>query len=119
MNQLGRFDMAKSQWCWIPQTRLGSTILFKKSGATNTGFSPSQARLQALLLSSFLHGMFFVMMGTKGGFWVLFWAYALAAFARAILSGEISTTANILPVLMSYSISVTVSTSCASLRAKE
>jgi hypothetical protein len=41
--------------------------------------------------------MFFVVMGTKGGFWVLFCAYALAAFARAILSGEISIVAKTFP----------------------
>lgn len=98
IHQLGRFDLAKSQWSWIPQTWLHFKIFsFKKGDANNTGFSPSQARLLALLLSSFLHGMFFVMMGTRGSFWVLFCAYALAAFARSILTGEILITANIFP----------------------
>lgn len=51
-------------------------------------FSAVQARHVGLFVSSILHGMFFVVMGTRGGFPVLFFAYALAAFARAILTGE-------------------------------
>ena len=96
INQLGCFNLAKSQWSWIPHTRLLSKIFsFRKGGAIKTGFSPSQARLLALLMSSLLHGMFFVMMGTKGEFWVLFGAYVLAAFARAILTGEITIVSHI------------------------
>jgi len=112
INQLGRFDLEKSQWSWIPQIWLLSRVFpFRKSGAKHIGCSPSQARLLALLLSSFLHGMFFVMMGTKGRFWVLFGAYILAAFARAILTGEITGVVNILLALMSACfLSVIVST---------
>lgn len=91
ISQLGRFDLAKSRWRWIPCTWLPFRIFpFKKGNTKHTGFSPSQARLLALVLSSCLHGMFFVMMGTKGGFWVLFFAYALAAFARAILTASLN-----------------------------
>lgn len=102
INQLGCFDLAKSQPSWIPQTCLPSKFFsFRKGASKHTGFSPSQARLLALLLSSFLHGMFFVMMGTKGGFWVLFGAYVIAAFARAILTGEITSFVDILLALTS------------------
>ena len=55
------------------------------------GYSPTQARHSALLVASVLHTLYFIMMGSQGGFPVMFVAYALAAFARAILSGKIIT----------------------------
>jgi len=53
------------------------------------GYSPTQARHSALFVASVVHALYFIMMGSQGGFPVMFVAYALAAFARAILSGKI------------------------------
>lgn len=84
--QLGRFDPQNPTPTWIPRLisrNKGSSVSVK------TGFSRSQAHLLSILVSSVLHGMFFLMMGFKGGFPVLFCAYALAAFARSILTASL------------------------------
>lgn len=81
VNGFGRFDLSKVQWSWIPK-------FFSKGQSTPVGFSLSQARLLSLLFSSTIHGFFFVMMGARGGFGGSFAAYSVAAFARAILTGE-------------------------------
>ncbi|KAF8971543.1 major facilitator superfamily domain-containing protein [Flammula alnicola] len=88
IHQFGRFDPTKNTWSWMPKTAILARFFSRNCQHTEIGFSPSQARLMALLVSSILHALFFVMMGSKGGFWVLFWAYALAAFARSILTGK-------------------------------
>ncbi|KAF9480471.1 MFS general substrate transporter [Pholiota conissans] len=89
MNGLGRFDPTKNAWSWVPQIHHFRHIPTRENPTRNVAFSPSQARMLSLLVSSVLHAMFFVVMGiAKGGFWVLFFAYALAAFARAILTGK-------------------------------
>lgn len=87
VNKLGCFDLEKRHWSWIPYTNLFSRPSPGKPKEKKIGYSPSQARLLALLLSSTLHAVFFVMMGTEAGFWVSFGAYAIAAFARSILTG--------------------------------
>lgn len=89
VNQLGRFDPSKNAWSWVPQMNLFRHIFARDRSKKNPAFSPSQARFLSLLVSSSLHAMFFVVMGiARGGFWVLFFAYALAAFSRSILTGE-------------------------------
>lgn len=89
INQLGRFSPTKAHWSWFPRISFFPQFLVSKEPRTVIGYSPSQARLLALLVSSCLHGMFFIMMGSKGGYWVSFCAYALAAFARSILTDKI------------------------------
>ncbi|KAF9459473.1 major facilitator superfamily domain-containing protein [Collybia nuda] len=53
------------------------------------GYSASQARSLTLAIACILHGVHFIMIGLKGGFGVTFLAYAVAAFARALLTGEL------------------------------
>lgn len=84
---LGQFDLSKTHWSWIPEfTFFG--IRSPRKAPKSVGNSPSQARLLALLIASILHGSFFVMMGSRGSFWVMFFAYSVAAFARSILTGK-------------------------------
>lgn len=47
-----------------------------------------QSQHIALLVSSLLHGSFFILMGTRSGYATIFVAYVVAAFARAIITGE-------------------------------
>ncbi|TFK41367.1 major facilitator superfamily domain-containing protein [Crucibulum laeve] len=81
MKMLGRVCLTHLQRSLVP-------ALFRGSGKTHEGtsFSALQARHVGLLISSVLHGVFFVIMGTRGGFAVLFLAYVVAAFARSILT---------------------------------
>ncbi|KDR84783.1 hypothetical protein GALMADRAFT_131573 [Galerina marginata CBS 339.88] len=90
IHQLGRFDPAKSHWSWLPKTNLFSRFSTRSREEKDVGYSSSQARLLALLSSSILHGMFFVMMGSRGGYWVSFGAYSVAAFARSILTASLN-----------------------------
>ena len=88
INQLGRFSPKSGHWSWIPEISFFPRVLSAKQRQKVIGYSPSQARLLAVLLSSCLHAIFFIMMGSKGGFWLSFCAYMLAAFARSILTGQ-------------------------------
>lgn len=88
INQLGRFSPTSGHWSWFPKISFFPQFLSAKQPQKVVGYSPSQARLLAVLLSSCLHGMFFIMMGSKGGYWVFFCAYMLSAFARSILTGK-------------------------------
>ncbi|CAA7264720.1 unnamed protein product [Cyclocybe aegerita] len=86
INYLSQFNLAKTCWSWFP-----ASILFSpKHTQKKLGFSPSQGRLLTLLFSSTVHAMFFVMMGSKNGYWVLFFAYVVAAFARSILTASLN-----------------------------
>ncbi|KAF9535544.1 major facilitator superfamily domain-containing protein [Crepidotus variabilis] len=86
---LGQFDLSKTHWSWIPEfTFFG--IRSPRKAPKSVGNSPSQARLLALLIASILHGSFFVMMGSRGSFWVMFFAYSVAAFARSILTATLN-----------------------------
>ncbi|KAH9487131.1 Bypass of stop codon protein 6 [Psilocybe cubensis] len=86
INQLGRFRLVADHSSWIPAIQLLKT----KQSDNEIGYSPSQARHISLLVSSILHGMFFVMMGSRGGFWAAFGAYAVAAFARSVLTASLN-----------------------------
>lgn len=82
-NYLGRFDVRKAK----KAQRVSSPLFFGKSAEEGIGHSPSQARFYLVTISSVLLAMHFLVAGTKGGFLAMFSAYALAAFARAFLSG--------------------------------
>ncbi|KAF8807212.1 MFS general substrate transporter [Phlegmacium glaucopus] len=90
INQLGRFSPTNVHWSWFLRMSIFPEFLSSKKPRKVIGYSPSKARFLALLLSSCLHGMFFVMMGSHGGYWVSFCAYALAAFARSILCAALN-----------------------------
>ena len=92
INQLGLFSPTSGHWSWFPKISFFSQFFSAKQPQPQPqkviGHSLSQARLLAVLLSSVLHGMFFIMMGSKGGFWLTFSAYILSSFARSILTGK-------------------------------
>ncbi|KAJ3507663.1 hypothetical protein NLJ89_g6181 [Agrocybe chaxingu] len=86
INYLSQFNLTKTCWSWFP-----ASILFsRKHTQKKLGFSPSQGRLLTLLFSSTVHAMFFVMMGSRSGYWVLFFGYVVAAFARSILTASLN-----------------------------
>jgi hypothetical protein len=68
------------------------TNIFKKNNRNeedlNTHPSSSQGRHLVLLIASITHAMYFVMMGSRSGFPVMFLAYIVSAFARALLTGQ-------------------------------
>lgn len=53
--------------------------------------STSRARYLALVIASTMHTSYFIMMGSRGGFPVMFIGYVVAAFARALLTGKLAT----------------------------
>jgi DMSO reductase anchor subunit len=65
--------------------------VFKKSNSNSADlyahYSSSQGRHLVLLIASIAHAMYFVMMGSRSGFPVMFLAYVVSAFARALLAG--------------------------------
>ena len=54
----------------------------------DTHYSSSQGRHLVLLIASVAHAMYFIMMGSRSGFPVMFLAYVVSAFARALLAGQ-------------------------------
>ena len=67
--------------------------VFKKNDRSNeedlyTHSSSSQGRHLLLLIASISHAMYFVMMGSRSGFPVMFLAYVVSAFARSLLAGQ-------------------------------
>lgn len=66
-----------------------SSLVASDKNTRNIGHSASRARHLTLLMGSVLHAIFFAMMGSKSGFPVMFVAYAVAAFARAVLNGKL------------------------------
>ena len=64
--------------------------IFKKNRNEdlNAHSSSSQGRHLVLLIASIAHAMYFVMMGSRSGFPVMFLAYVVSAFARALLTGQ-------------------------------
>ena len=81
---LGQFDISAKHWSWIPKTSYSAKSSSPKSFV---GHSPSQARILVILISSVTHATFFVMMGSKSGYWMCFSAYTVAAFSRGLLTG--------------------------------
>ena len=73
--QLGRVHQSAQQSSWFPCI-------------STSRFSALQARHLSIVLGSFLHGVFYLVMGTRGGFPSLFAAYTIAAFARSLMTGQ-------------------------------
>ncbi|KAF5355966.1 hypothetical protein D9756_004248 [Leucocoprinus leucothites] len=82
---LGRFSLEPSKKSIVPHT----LAIFKKNRPAS-GHSATQARHSTLLIASVLHAFYFIMMGSRGGFPVMFVAYAMAAFSRALLTDYLS-----------------------------
>lgn len=85
LKRLGRFELDSEPSSNIEHSSSG--VSGEKTG--RFGHSASRARHFALIITSVLHAFFFAMMGSKGGFPVMFVAYAVAAFARAVLTGKL------------------------------
>jgi hypothetical protein len=86
-NILGRFCHNRTTRSFVPYFPRVSRFLFGRS-PSGVGYSASQARFLALAISSLLHASNFIMIGAQSGFPVTFLAYAVAAFSRAILTGQ-------------------------------
>lgn len=81
MDILGRFRVQRNQ-----STFLSFIPIFHKRDG-DLGKSDSQARYLVLVLASLIHATYFVLMGSRSGFPVMFLAYVLSAFSRALLTG--------------------------------
>ena len=89
MRRLGRLDLSCSGN--YPLTFPFLSLFTKDSGGRNKmGHSESQARYLLLILASLTHASYFIMMGSRSGFPVMFLAYVLSAFSRALLTGRFS-----------------------------
>ncbi|PPR07674.1 hypothetical protein CVT24_003817 [Panaeolus cyanescens] len=88
--KLGTFDFSRSTTAWIPRLQSLSFLRLQKTDPQSIGYSHCQARIIGLFISSILHGTFFVIMASKGGFAALFCAYVVAAFARSILTAALN-----------------------------
>ncbi|KAJ3551037.1 hypothetical protein NMY22_g38 [Coprinellus aureogranulatus] len=101
--QLGRVSRTNVLSSWLPFY----PSLSKRTGVDAcTRFSSLQARHLAVIVSSFLHAMFFAIMGTRGGFPAIFVAHSTAAFARSILTGTLNEFFAIVPKHLSYCFSL-------------
>jgi hypothetical protein len=54
------------------------------------GYSVVQARFLTLVICSILHSTYFIMMGSRSGFPIMFLAYVMSAFSRTLLAGSSS-----------------------------
>lgn len=87
---LSRASVSQKCSAWYPYL---PALRFKKSSgrkSDNDGVRNSfvQSQHLALLVASLMHASFFVMMGTRSGYPLMFVAYVVSAFARAIITGE-------------------------------
>ncbi|KAF5377677.1 hypothetical protein D9615_005185 [Tricholomella constricta] len=89
MNFLGRCPSNRSTSSLIPHIPWISAI-FRPLGASNVRHSALQARHLVLIISSVIHAVHFVMIGTKRGYPATFMAYAVAAFSRALLTASLN-----------------------------
>lgn len=80
----GQARRDRIQSAWYPN--LASFI--KCAEKSPVRFSATQATHLVVSLGSVLHGLFFLIMGLRGGFPALFIAHMVAAFSRALMSGE-------------------------------
>ncbi|KAJ2928860.1 hypothetical protein H1R20_g8167, partial [Candolleomyces eurysporus] len=103
LQALGKIDRSSTRSSWFP---LMSPFFSRPSHTRYTSFSSLQARHLGVIISSFLHGMFFMIMGTRGGFPAIFMAYAVAAFARSILTGSLNEFFSIEPKHLGYGFSM-------------
>jgi hypothetical protein len=86
---MGRFDFSSKKQRYIPYISSSWRIRPLPSDVTNStlGHSPTQARAILVVFASLIHAVFFLIMGTGPQYPSLLIAYALAAFARAFLTG--------------------------------
>ncbi|KAF8971544.1 hypothetical protein BDZ97DRAFT_1753335 [Flammula alnicola] len=54
------------------------------------GHSTTQARFLVLVMASIMHSTYFIMMGSRSGFPVMFLAYVMSAFSRALLTAPLN-----------------------------
>ena len=83
--QLGTFFLTATKHSIFPACPLISKTVNAVSGI---GYSTAKGRFVVLILASILHSLFFVIVGFKPGFDTILVAYAIAAFARAFLTGK-------------------------------
>ncbi|KAJ3551039.1 hypothetical protein NMY22_g41 [Coprinellus aureogranulatus] len=101
--QLGRASHSSTRSSWIP---FYPSLSCRSESDMPTRYSSLQARHLAILVGAFFHGMFFVIMGTRGGFPAIFVAQMTVAFARAVLNGTLNEYFAIVPKHLSYSFSL-------------
>ncbi|KAF8887929.1 major facilitator superfamily domain-containing protein [Gymnopilus junonius] len=89
MKYLGRLDLSHhgSQSLFYPFISL---VTSKPLHKDKFGHSESQARYILLVFASLTHASYFIMMGSRSGFPVMFLAYVLSAFSRALLTAPLN-----------------------------
>ena len=88
---LGRFNFTSQKRSYVPRMLVRWRFHQLRHDLTSPtlGHSPTQARATLLVLASLIHALFFVIMGTGPQYPSLLIAFALAAFARALLTGTL------------------------------
>ena len=86
---MGRFDFSSQKRSRIPYINVNWYFQRMHFDVTNPtlGHSPMQARANLLVIASLIHALFFVIMGTNPQYPSILTAFALVAFARALLTG--------------------------------
>lgn len=84
LKYFGRYQLEDSTKSFLPRS-----FLHFAASRRNIGHSASQGRHRVLILASIIHALYFILMGSRAGFPVMFVAYALAAFSRAILTAPL------------------------------
>ncbi|KZS93282.1 MFS general substrate transporter [Sistotremastrum niveocremeum HHB9708] len=87
---LGKFDVSKSKARRVPMLPSFLSRVLGAGKGKELGFSEAQALHFSLVWSAFMLSLFFVIVGLKGGAPTLFFAYSVAAFARAFLTGQLN-----------------------------
>ncbi|KZT43917.1 MFS general substrate transporter [Sistotremastrum suecicum HHB10207 ss-3] len=87
---LGKFDVSKSKARRVPMLPSFLSRVLGAGKRKELGFSEAQALHFSLVWSAFMLSLFFVIVGLKGGAPTLFFAYSVAAFARAFLTGQLN-----------------------------
>ncbi|KAH7911241.1 MFS general substrate transporter [Hygrophoropsis aurantiaca] len=92
VNFLGRFFLESQGRTYLPAVSFLRHIYSVNNTSTTSavsgiGFSPSKARFATMFFFSLVHPLFFIIMGTARAYPELLAAYAIAAFARAFLTG--------------------------------
>jgi hypothetical protein len=86
MKSLGGFRVHRNQssfFAFLP--------VFSRKAAFDEDFGHSdlQARFLVLVIASIVHSTYFILMGSRSGFPVMFLAYVLSAFSRALITGKV------------------------------
>ena len=87
MKSLGGFRVHRNQTSFFAFLPVFST---KTAFDEDFGHSDSQARFLVLVIASIIHSTYFILMGSRSGFPVMFLAYVLSAFSRALLTGKMA-----------------------------